>query len=113
MHELSLVMEVIDLVSKEAGKSKILSILELEIEVGYLSGVDADAFQSALEMMVQGTLLENSRLAIIRTPATGRCKPCDLEFTMQERLAVCPACQAFPSEISGGQEFRVLSLLVE
>ena len=113
MHELSLAYEVIELAKREIIKNKVTTIFEMEIEVGDLSGVEADAFQSALEMIAKNTLLEQTLFHINRQPAKGRCSTCDLEFEMKERMATCPVCQRFPSEISGGQEFRVSSILAE
>ena len=113
MHELSLAMEVIELVQREAGKNKVSRIQEILIEVGDLSGVDGDIFQSALEMVVKDTILEGAILKINRTPGNGRCNACQREFIMNDRLDICPRCQGFPSEIKGGQEFRVLSLIAE
>ena len=48
MHEFSMAIEVISLAQREAAKNKANSIVEITIEVGVLSGVDADAFESAL-----------------------------------------------------------------
>ncbi len=113
MHELSLAMEVIELASRESKKNGVSKIFEMEIEVGDLSGVEADTFQSALEMIVKDTLLENTLIQINRQPATGKCTDCNQAFEMKERMATCPTCHCFPSEISGGQEFRVVSILAE
>jgi Zn finger protein HypA/HybF involved in hydrogenase expression len=35
------------------------------------------------------------------------------EFNMSQRMATCPKCNAFPSEISGGKKFRVQSVVIE
>ncbi|MEI6140320.1 MAG: hydrogenase maturation nickel metallochaperone HypA [Mariniphaga sp.] len=113
MHELSLAYEVIELAKREVVKNKVTTIFEMEIEVGDLSGVEADAFQSALEMIAKSTLLEHTLFHINRQPATGRCSTCDLEFEMKERMATCPTCHRFPSQISGGENFRVTSILAE
>ena len=113
MHELSLAYEVIELAKREVVKNKVTTIFEMEIEVGDLSGVEADAFLSALEMIQKSTLLEHTLFRINRQPGKGRCRICDLEFEMKERMATCPTCHRFPSEISGGQEFRVTSILAE
>ncbi len=113
MHELSLATEVIELVQREATKNNVSSILEIQIEVGYLSGVEADAFQSALELIVKDTILENTALHIIRTTGKGRCNSCNVEFEMKNRLDVCPECHCYPSMIMDGEEFRVVSILVE
>ena len=113
MHELSLAAEVIDLASREAGKNELSTIGEIVIEVGELSGVEADAFQWALEMTVKNTILEYAIIRLIRIPGKGKCKTCKLEFEMKNRLDGCPGCGCFSPEISGGQEFRVLSMAGE
>jgi len=110
MHELSLAAEVIDLASREAKKNDIGSVTEIVVEVGDLSGVEADIFQSALEMIVKDTILGHADLRLIRTAGMGKCDACKKEFEMHQRIELCPDCGCFPSEISGGQEFRVLSI---
>jgi hydrogenase nickel incorporation protein HypA/HybF len=113
MHEFSLAIEVINLAQREAEKNMAGSIQEITIEVGDLSGVEADAFESALELLVKDSILENSTINIVRISGKGKCNACDIEFEMNQRMATCPKCQCFPSKISGGEEFRVVSLMVE
>jgi len=110
MHELSLATEVIELASREAGKNDITSLSGIVIEVGDLSGVEADIFQSALEMIVKDTILEHAVVQLVRTPGKGFCNACKREFEMHDRMGFCDVCGSFPSVISGGQEFRVLSI---
>jgi hydrogenase nickel incorporation protein HypA/HybF len=112
MHEFSLASEVASLVSCEAEKNRAKSVDELTIEVGYLSGVEADAFSSALELIVHDTILAKTKINIIRKKGTGRCISCNLEFEMDQRMATCPLCSSFPSEIRGGGELRVVSFTV-
>lgn len=109
MHELSLAVEVIELASREAAKHRVFNIREILIEVGDLSGVEADAFRFGLEMLVKDSILEQAEVQLVRTPGKGRCASCNMEFEMKDRLGQCPLCQGYPSEITGGQEFRVLS----
>jgi len=113
MHEFSLAMEVISLAEREAEKNKVKSIQEIDIEVGDLSGVEADAFETALGLLAKDSILDKAKIKIVRTPGTGRCNACNLEFDMTHRMATCPECRCFPSEINGGEEFRVLTLLAE
>jgi hydrogenase nickel incorporation protein HypA/HybF len=111
MHELSLASEVIELARREAVKNGVVWIREILIEVGDLSGVEADAFQFALELIVKDSILENAVISLIRTPGRGTCRNCKSDFEMKNRLDACPECLSFPSEITGGQEFRVISML--
>jgi hydrogenase nickel incorporation protein HypA/HybF len=113
MHEFSLAIEVINLAQREAEKNLAESIQEITIEVGDLSGVEADAFESALELLVKDSILENADINIVRTAGKGKCNACNIEFEMRYRMATCPKCLCFPSEINGGEEFRVVSLVVE
>jgi hydrogenase nickel incorporation protein HypA/HybF len=113
MHEISLAVEVINLAEREADRIMSDNIREITIEVGDLSGIEADAFEYALGLVVKDSILDKALINIIRTPGTGRCNSCDYEFNMNQRMATCPKCNAFPSEVSGGQEFRVRSLVIE
>jgi hydrogenase nickel incorporation protein HypA/HybF len=113
MHEFSLATEVIRLAEREAKKAVAAAILEITIEVGYLSGVEADAFETALGLLSGDSVLDKSRIRIIKKPGTGKCNTCNYEFEMNQRMATCPKCNAFPSEVNGGSEFRVLSMVVE
>ncbi len=113
MHELSLATSLINLIEREAAKSGFMAVLEVQIEVGDLSGVEADAFGSALELLVSDTILSGAEITILRTPGHGKCNTCDREFLMTTRTDTCPGCKAFPSEISGGEEFRVVSMVAE
>jgi len=113
MHELSLALEVIDMAGREAEKNDVTIIREIVIEIGYLSGVEANAFELALDLLVKDSILENAVKQIIRTPGKGRCMACDLEFEIKQMLSACPECHCYPSEISGGREFRVVSITGE
>ena len=113
MHEFSMAIEVISLAKREAERNKADSIQEITIEVGDLSGVDADAFESALGLLVKDSILHQAIIRLVRTPGIGTCNSCNSEFEMNHRMATCPKCQCFPSEINGGDEFRVVSLVVE
>lgn len=113
MHELSLAWEVIELSWKEATKHKVTVIRELEIEIGDLSGVDATAFQSALELIVKGTILSETTILIRRIQATAWCSECCMNFPVSQRLTSCPECGDIPSRVTGGREFRIVSLLAD
>ena len=113
MHEFSMALEVLALAGREAERNKAKSIQEISIEVGDLSGVDSDAFESALGLIVKDSILDQARISLVRTAGTGTCNNCKDEFEMNHRMATCPKCQCFPSEVKGGEEFRVVSLVVE
>jgi hydrogenase nickel incorporation protein HypA/HybF len=113
MHELSLALDTIELVTREARKNKVSRVLEIHVEVGMLSGVEAGAFDFALKLSSGGSILENAQIRLIRTPGNGYCSSCQKEFLMNGPLDACPGCDSHPSEIRGGREFRILSIVAE
>ena len=113
MHEFSLATEVIKLAEREAEKAVAVCIQEITIEVGDLSGVEAGAFESALGLLVKDSILDKTSIRIIKTPGIGKCHACNYEFEMNQRMTTCPKCSAFPSEVNGGSEFRVLSMVIK
>lgn len=113
MHEYSLAGEVIKIAQSEAERNNAVLISEITIEAGKFSGVDPDAFESALRLLSEGTLLEGTELKIERINGIGICRNCNLEFEMDKRFDTCPRCNSFPSEIKGGREFRIASIVIE
>ncbi len=113
MHEFSLAGEVIRLAEREAAKHAALSVTEITIEVGNFSGVEADAFNEALMIVAEGTVMADASINLIRIAGKGMCPSCNREFEMNHRMDTCPECNSFPSEIRGGTEFRVVSLVIE
>jgi hydrogenase nickel incorporation protein HypA/HybF len=111
MHELSLAADVIDLVTHEAVKHEVAVIEEVLIEIGDLSGVEADIFEHAMKMVSKDTLLEEAVVKIKRTPGKGHCSFCNIDFEMKSFFDQCPKCQHFTTEILEGREFRVVSLV--
>jgi hydrogenase nickel incorporation protein HypA/HybF len=113
MHEFSLAAEVIKLAGIEAEKNKALAVTEITIEVGNFSGIEVDAFEAALGLLAEDSVLGNALLNIVRTKGKGICNECGMEFEMDHRMDTCPRCKSYPSEIKGGTEFRVVSLVIE
>jgi hydrogenase nickel incorporation protein HypA/HybF len=113
MHEFSLAAEVIKMAEREARKNNALSVTEITIEVGDFSGVEAEAFREALHILAERSILQGASLNSVKPPGKGVCHSCGLEFEKALRMSTCPQCNSFPSEIKGGTEFRVVSLLIE
>jgi hydrogenase nickel incorporation protein HypA/HybF len=113
MHEFSLAGEVIRLAEFEAKKNNARSVSDITIEVGNMSGVEAEAFETALCLLSEGSVLDKACINIVRLKGKGICIACNQEFEMNRRIDTCPECHSFPSEIRGGNEFRVVSLMIE
>jgi hydrogenase nickel incorporation protein HypA/HybF len=112
MHELSIVMSIIDIAGNEAGRAGAEAVEEIELDIGTLSTVDMDAFDFAWAQGVKDTILQDSRMTVNRIPGQARCLECEIEFPVQEVYDPCPACGQHLIEIMRGKELRVKSLVV-
>jgi hydrogenase nickel incorporation protein HypA/HybF len=112
MHELSIVMSIIEIASREAGKAGARDVEEIELDIGELSTVDMDAFSFAWQQGVKDTLLQDSKMTVNRIEGQARCMECKIEFAVHQVYDPCPVCGQHLVEVIRGKELRVKSLIV-
>ncbi|MEP7111125.1 MAG: hydrogenase maturation nickel metallochaperone HypA [Ferruginibacter sp.] len=112
MHELSIVMSVIDIARKEAEKANSAIIEEIEMDIGCLSTVDLDAFEFAWQLGVKETILEGAAIKINRIKGKATCIACETSFPLENFYDACPACGKHAINIIEGKELRVKSLIL-
>ena len=113
MHELSLAIQIVEMATEETTKAGSNTIMEIELEVGTLAGVDVEALTFAMESAVIGSLAENARVNIIQIPALAQCNNCQETFPVEDLFTVCPDCQSYDTRLIKGSELRLKSLLVD
>jgi hydrogenase nickel incorporation protein HypA/HybF len=107
MHELSLVMGIIDLASMEAKAHGAPEVEEIVLDIGELSGVEIESFDFAWTEGVKGTILEGAERKINRIPGKGKCLDCETEFSLQQYYDPCPNCGEHLIEVLSGKEMKV------
>ncbi len=114
MHELSIVRTIIEQVEQEirtAGHDG--RVLQVELSIGRLSGVHADAIEFAFEMLAPGTRLKGATLAIDRPKAQCCCSACDARTDIEGWPSECPACGDRDFTIEGGREMLLRTIELE
>jgi hydrogenase nickel incorporation protein HypA/HybF len=111
VHEVSLMMSIMDIVIQTAEKEKAESVVCISLEVGKKSGVVADALEFAFDMVTKGTIAENARLDMEVVPLKGECLNCGHLFENEEFL-ICDKCGHFGKVLSG-QELNIKSIEVK
>ncbi|MDM5315420.1 hydrogenase maturation nickel metallochaperone HypA [Fictibacillus sp. b24] len=112
MHEMSLAMDIITAITEDARMRKINYISRIDVIIGDLSNVLADALELAffyLRTQSSPLINEQTNLNIIREKARSRCNKCMREFTPDYRIAICPSCGAENCDLISGETFRVES----
>ncbi|GGF18656.1 hypothetical protein GCM10010954_16800 [Halobacillus andaensis] len=112
MHEMSLMSEIINLVSEDARLRAIQKVSKIEVIVGSLSNVLPEALEIAFfYFQKQGLELidEETELHIIRETAQSKCKNCGFEFEPDYQIALCPKCEWTDCLLVKGETFKVES----
>ncbi len=112
MHELSIVMGIIDIARDYAARAGAESIDEIEMDIGCLTTVDMDAFEFAWRQGVKQTILQGAAKKINRIPGKATCMECDTVFEAVHVFDACPVCGGHLVNITEGKELRVRCLTV-
>ena len=117
MHEYTLMQEVVAALLEKLGEPGLCpegAKMEVVLRVGALAVHSAAATRQAYEVLVQGTILENSSLNLIIEPLNLSCGQCGFKGPLPEGavdphdllpLASCPTCGALgPIQAGRGVE---------
>lgn len=113
MHEMSLAEGVLQVIEDYARKEGYQRVKTVWLEIGQLSGVEAEAMRFCFDAVTRGTLAENARLEIMETPGAGWCLSCNKAVPVAARYEPCPECGGYQVQVNAGTEMRVKELEVE
>lgn len=113
MHELSIVIDLLDIVEDNAKKHNALVVHEIELAVGDLAGVEFDALEFAIDNAPRSELLKNAKFIIQRVAPVARCTDCSHEFKTTNYADTCPACNSFRTELTKGNELKIISFKMD
>jgi len=113
MHELSIVQNIIGIVTMEAEKSGAKRVAEVHLEIGQLSGVEYDLIEFALKNLSQGSVIESAEINIDKPEGSARCNECGNVFALKDFIGSCNKCSSFDLEIIKGRELRVKSITID
>jgi hydrogenase nickel incorporation protein HypA/HybF len=112
MHELSIVMSIIDIATKQMEGADACVIEEIELEIGALSGVEENSFEFAWKQAIRNTPLQNAIRKIHKPEGLAICLDCMINFSIQQLYDPCPICGGHFLNIKKGKELKVKSLVV-
>ncbi|HEY5524339.1 MAG TPA: hydrogenase maturation nickel metallochaperone HypA [Clostridium sp.] len=107
MHEVSIIENVIEIVSEKAIENEFTKVNKVSLKIGELSGVMPESLNFAFKSCIIGTMLEGSILEIEKVKAVAECKDCKQVFPIDHFNKLCPCCNKFCSSIIAGYELYV------
>ena len=120
MHELSMAQAIVDTVLDAAEKNDAQDVLEITIEIGQLTMLNSEQLKFLLDVIIEGTLLENSKILIEEIPVEIRCQSCDFKGEANTEgsdhyltIVLCPECGGREVEITKGRECNVKNIRIE
>ncbi len=113
MHELSIAVNIVEMIEENAEKEKAHNVDKFEIDVGTLSGVVIDALEFALEVAVKDSVCSKAVWKINEIEAKAKCRKCGHVYSVDDYFSPCPKCAGFGKEILLGKEIQLKSITVE
>ncbi|MEG1254222.1 hydrogenase maturation nickel metallochaperone HypA [Clostridium sp.] len=111
MHELGVVINVIENVEDFAKKNGVTKIDKLVLQIGELSSMIPKYIQACYPAAVDGTSLQETKLEIEILPGNALCKECNKVFNLIENKGKCPNCGSKDFEILSGREFMIKEIV--
>lgn len=113
MHEMSIVLSIIDAVAAKAGQEKAQKVNGIELEVGKVSGVQPEALKFCFSVAAKNTIVEGADLAIHETEPVVECEECGRRFPVNGFYAECESCGSLKTSIISGRELLIKSITLE
>lgn len=114
MHEMSIALEVIDIVKASLPADMPNARVEkVNLQVGKLSAIVPESLRFCYEIATRKTPLAGSRLDIEEIPVVARCSDCDHDWTLEKPAFRCPACGGSRIELLSGRELDIISIEIE
>jgi len=112
MHELSIVMSIVETAAETVRENHATSVEEIDLVIGTLAGVDNHALDFAWEVGVKDSVLQSAHRNIISIQGKARCTECDCEFEINNLFDPCPVCGEYLVQILQGKELLIKSMIL-
>ncbi len=113
MHEMTIAMNIVDIVCQKANDESAQKINSIDLEIGTLSGILLDSLKFCFEAASKNTLVEGAQFNIITIEAEAHCKLCDTNFRIESDFSPCSKCNNFNFEILHGKELSIKSFNID
>jgi len=107
MHELSICQALIGEVAAVARANAAISVTDIYVSVGPLSGVESPLMHSAFPIATAGTIAADATLHLKDMPIRVRCSTCGAETGAAVNRLVCGKCGDWRTALVSGDELML------
>lgn len=115
MHELQVTERILQVALEHASRYDVSRIVAVHLTVGELSDLEDEWLQHYFNYLSRGTLAENARLEIERSPIVMDCEACACSFEVDRQGiwdVACPACGESRCRLVSGRQYVVKNMEV-
>ncbi|MFW2332015.1 MAG: hydrogenase maturation nickel metallochaperone HypA [Nitrospinota bacterium] len=113
MHEMSVAVDIIEIVEGQLKPGQDQNVTKVNLIIGELSGISVEALEFAFSVAIQNTNLKNSELNIESIKPVAYCNDCMSQFSPTYKIFLCPNCDTLNVSLIKGKEFEVNSIEVD
>lgn len=113
MHEMTIAMNIVDIVCQKADKEKAVKVNSVKLVIGELSGIMINSLEFCFEAACKNTIADGAELKINIINAEAFCKSCKKNFSIESDFSPCPTCNDFNFELIKGKEFSIKSFNID
>ncbi|MCU7960895.1 MAG: hydrogenase maturation nickel metallochaperone HypA [gamma proteobacterium symbiont of Bathyaustriella thionipta] len=110
MHELSVCIALMEQVERIAREHEAAQVDKIVLQLGPLSGVEADLLRHAWPLASVGTLAESAELVIDSMPVKVKCTHCGAISEVPPNRLLCADCGDFRTRLLSGDEMLLANL---
>lgn len=113
MHELGIVLNVIDRVEEIAKENKVKKVTKLTLEIGEVSSIVPSYFSDCFEWAKKKTdYMKDTELEMIILEGLSYCRDCKKTYLTTEYAKKCPHCGSDDTYLVTGDEMRIKDIEV-
>lgn len=113
MHEMSIALNILEIVDRTARSNGVASVTTIFIEVGTLAGVMIPSLEFGLDVAKRNTIAKDAQIQIAEIQGKGECPECGNTYPMTFPIEPCPKCKNCYLRMTAGDELRVREIEVE
>lgn len=111
MHELGLLAEIVGKIETVAKENNVTEIETLVLDVGEYSGVVPEYVETCYPAVIEGTMLEKTKLQMNVIKGVAFCHSCKKKFDIKGNEQKCPYCGSQECEVVEGGEFVIKEIV--
>jgi hydrogenase nickel incorporation protein HypA/HybF len=107
MHELSIAVNLAEIINDTVPENDLPFIDIIKIDVGLLSNVFPDSLLFSFNSVKEKTHFNSAKLIINKVPLSVKCRNCASISTGDDFIFLCNTCSSADIEVIGGNELRL------